>query len=210
MKNDKSFLSASLTQNDYEEAALAAEWFDLTNTIEMRTLRPGSKHQRQDASAAELKRLTDIEFMLGYSPKNGRAHRSRGRVRDSVFPSTLPPVGTELHSCLGDKYIVKGYFGLARDSKPTHVLYVDARGFYVGRAIANLLCGHLASGTAIVTWDGDERGVKRSEMIVPLNKRKVLTKRELMNDEHADPDKKPMTMEEKIRRYGKVAAARIK
>lgn len=198
----KSQLLASLTQSDYEEAALAAEYFALSENVQAHLYdRAKAKKLSKAQETESTARMKVICEMLGYDPDRGRASRSRGRVRQQAMPRVLPPIGTELQSCVGDTYKVEGYYGAARDVKYTHVLYRDAEQKLVGRTIASLLCGHLASGVAIVTWPGDERGTNAVTMKLPLNRRRTLTRRELMMDEHADPDTLPMSAAEKKRRY---------
>lgn len=175
-----------LGPDDYEEATLIRSIYDLQETGRLRLSKMLPK-ERQKAmldglNRDEASKLTTLVGQLGYHPNDGRKSRPRGRPRDAALPDPLPAVGTELLSCLGEVYVVKGYAYTAvhgRLAAYNTCLY-EHDGETIARSIANLFAGTLAD-RPIVTFDGDSRGLKPAAE-VPLAQRRSMTKQDLKED----------------------------
>lgn len=203
----RSDFKGTLSDDDYEEALLLGNYFTLMERAQARVNSPQGVRTAEKLSPSgmtkdEVAESQKIIKMLGYEPVNGRAQRRQGRTRTDALPNPFPKVGTKMQSCLGDTYEIVGYGKKPRGGEvPTQVFYkMSGSDYVITRSIANLLAGTLASGVPIVTWKDDPRGLKPA-VPVPLNKRRTLTKRELMDDRHYDPDKLPMSESERRRRY---------
>jgi len=175
---------SALGPEDYEEAELIAQWCKAMNRLEEKSLSFASENK---SSADPRVAISELTKKLGYDPLSGRPPRPRGRIRDKAIPKPLPDKGTELRSCLGDKYVILGYAAAPLSKGLTMAIYMDHHERTVVRTIAHLFCGSLNSNEAFVTWPTDPRGLKPDKPI-PLTKRRAMSAKVLANDEHADPE----------------------
>ena len=183
---------AKIGYDDYEEAELLGQLDILVSRGDARLISPATtKKMKLDAEGLEPEEAAlkaQLIKTLGFNPfTEPRPTRVRGRPRDDALPKPLPPAGTQLTTPLGDVYTVQGYAFSARSQRPATILYLF-NGNLIARNIVNLLVGTLPNGVPLVTWEGDTRGLKAGH-VVPLGRRRTITKKELLNDEHADPDR---------------------
>jgi len=178
-----------LTSDDYEEARLLREMYELQELGRKAFMQAMPKERakmREDGlSETQRKKFTELQSVLGYVPEVGRKARPRGRPRDSSIPDPVPAVGTELQSCLGEVYTVAGYAHTAVHGHlayPNVILYRHNDDI-VARPVANLFAGMLGD-QPIVTWPDDPRGLKPGAP-VPLSLRRSMTKQDLKADREA-------------------------
>lgn len=184
-----SALTIALGPDDFEERRLIEQIVELHNkrvSTELKSLAFGKTSQKSQSSQDDG--LLDLLKRLGYDPRSGkRPVRPRGRARNDALPTPLPRKETELKSCIGQTYTIKGYLKYPCKASEGYdlVVYEDAEGELRARNITHLFTGTLASGLPFVTWAEDPRGYKPEEE-VPLSKRRSLSKRDLEADRRSN------------------------